>query len=155
MFLQYGCSHDRMREDGVLADYEGLNMSAASEAAWLREYGDEQMRRFDREPEAFERLLALLAEYGSEELADRTLSRVDRHIRQETLPDGEILDMAGRMLAVLNSEVFAESEGFTDRKRAQIADMADRLEKRLREREPDGDWRHALELIRRICENAQ
>ena len=154
MFLQYGCSRNRMREDGVLEDYEGLNISLSSEVPWRREYGDQLMLRFDREPELFDELLALAAEYAIEELTDRMLHRIDRHIRQETLPDAEVLEMAGRVAAMLTSGTFADSEGFVGRKCAQISDMADRLEHRLAEREPDSDWRRTLELIRKVCGEA-
>ena len=148
IFLQHGCSRARLREEGLLEEYEKLNVQPSSEAAWVRDYGDQLMRRFDRDPEALDELLILSAENASAELIDRALQRVERHIRQETLPDQEILDMAGRALAMLNSGAFDGSGGFLGRKRAQISDMADRLEHRLMEAQPDGDWRRALELIR-------
>lgn len=151
IFLSHGCSRARMREAGILEEYEKLKVSSSSEMAWVRDYGDELMRRFDRDPDALDELLSLAAENGSPELIDRTLQRIDRHIRQETLPNAEILDMAGRALAMLSSGAFDGSGGFVGRKRAQVSDMADRLEHRLSEEQPDGDWRRTLELIRSMC----
>ena len=154
MYLQYRCSRNRMREDGVLADYEALGVPPSSEAAWRWEYGDRLMRRFYDDAAIFDELLALAAEYGSAELSERMLYRIERHIRQETLPEAEILKMVGRVLVMLGSGAFADREGFVDRKCLQISDMADRLEHRLAEREPDGDWRRTLELIRKVCGEA-
>ena len=151
IFLQHGCSRARLREAGILEEYEKLNASPSSEAAWVRDYGDQLMRRFDRDPEALDELLTLSAENASPELIDRALQRIERHIRQETLPDIEILDMAGRALAMLTSGAFDGSGGFVGRKRAQISDMADRLEHQLTESQPDGDWRRTLELIRSMA----
>ena len=81
----------------------------------------------------------------------RALQRIERHIRQQTLPDVEILNMAGRTLALITSGAFAQSEGFVERKRQQVSDMADRLEKRLSESQPEGEWEKAMQLIRQMC----
>ena len=151
IFFQHGCLRSRMRDEGILEEYEKLHVSPSSEMAWVRDYGDELMRRFDRDPEALDELLALAAEYESEMLIDRALQRIDRHIRQETLPDEEILDMAGRALALLTSGAFDASGGFVNRKRTQVSDMADRLEHRLAQSAPEGEWRRAMELIRSMC----
>ena len=151
MFFRHGCSRSRLREAGLMEEYEKLRVTPSTEMAWARDYGDALIRRFDREPEALDELLALSAEYASSELIDRTLQRIDRHIRQQTLPDHEILDMAGRALAMLTSGAFDGSGGFVSRKRAQVSEMADRLEQRLAQAQPDGDWRRALELVRSMC----
>ena len=154
IFLQHGCSRARLRAEGMLEEYEKLNPSPSSEMAWVRDYGDGLMRRFDREPEVLDELLTLAAEYESETLIDRTLQRIERHIRQETLPNAEILDMAGRALAMLTSGAYDGSGGFLGRKIDQVADMADRLEQRLMREQPDGDWKRAMELIRGMCGQA-
>ena len=154
LFLRHGCSRLRLREAGLLDEYAQMRVTPSTEAAWVRDYGDWLMRRFDRDPEVLDELLALSAEYASPELIDRTLQRIDRHIRQETLPDAEILGMAGRALAMLSSGAFDGSGGFLNRKRAQVSDMADRLEGRLAQSQPDGDWRRALELVRSMCGEA-
>jgi len=92
----------------------------------------------------------LCAEYALDDLLSRALQRVDRHIRQESLPDGEILNMCGQALALLVSGRFDENPGFVSRKKQQISDMADRLEARLSAGE-GGNWENALELIRKMC----
>lgn len=151
MFFDYGCSRRRMREAGVLEEYDALNASPISQMRWKREYGDALMRRFDRDADALDDILEFASEYADAEICDRALSRIERHIRQETLPDDEILNMAGRMLALVSSGAFDENEGFVNRKKQQASDMADRLEHRLNENEAEGEWRKALELIRKMC----
>lgn len=151
MFQDYHCSRQKMREAGVLEEYEALHASSVSEMRWLRAYGDALMRRFDQDSDALDDILALAAEYEMADLTDRALQRVERHIRQQSLPDAEIMNMAGRILALLVSGAFAQNEGFVRRKQEQIADMADRLEHRLNENEGEGEWKRALELIREMC----
>lgn len=151
MFFDYRCSRRRMRDAGVLEEYDALNASPVSQERWKREYGDTLMRRFDQDSAALDDILELAAEYAMPELSDRALQRIERHIRQQTLPDAEILNMAGRALALITSGAFAQSEGFVERKRQQVSDMADRLEKRLSESQPGGEWEKAMQLIRQMC----
>jgi len=150
MFIQHKCSRIALKREGLLDEYAALNPSPLSEERWKREYADELMRRFDREPAALDDLLNLCAEYALDDLLSRALQRVDRHIRQESLPDGEILNMCGQALALLVSGRFDENPGFVSRKKQQISDMADRLEARLSAGE-GGNWENALELIRKMC----
>jgi len=152
IFLAHKCSHARMREDGSEADYLNMDPSALSEESWKRDYADSLMRRFDREPGALDDILDLTAEYAMEDLFSRMLERVDRHIRQESLPAEEVLDMAGRALALLVSGTFDGNGGFVRRKKDQICDMAGRLETRLEQVQPEGEWKRSLELIRSMCE---
>jgi len=121
------------------------------EERWRHDYAQLLMRRFDRDPDALDELLSLSAEYALDDMADRTLQRIERHIRQETLPPAQVLDMAGRLLAMLLSGAFAGNEGFVSRKKIQIADMADRLEQKLAQDEPDGQWRKSMDLLRSMC----
>jgi hypothetical protein len=119
---------------------------------WKREYADEMMRAFDQDAATLDDLLDFASEYAAAEICDRTLSRIERHIRQQTLPDDEILNMAGRALAIVISGVFADDAGFVSRKKQQVSDMADRLGHRLKEKDPDGAWNTALQLVRGMCE---
>lgn len=150
MFLRNRCSRRQLREAGLLEEYEAMGASSISEESWKRDYLQQLMRRFDREPAALDDILDICAEYALDDFADRALQRIERHLRQETLPAQEILNMSGRMLAMLTSGVFADNEGFVARKKAEIADLADRLEARL-QGQPGDDWRQALNLIRSMC----
>ena len=151
VFMQHGCSRKRMREEGVLEAYEALHVDASFELRWLREYANALMLRFGREPEALDEILDLAAEYAMDDLLTRALERIDRHIRQQSLPDAEILNMAGRVLALVTSGTFDEHPDYLRRRREQVSDMADRLEARLRETNPDGDWQRTLQLVRSMC----
>ena len=151
MFVQYGCSRKRMRDAGVLEQFEAYHVDASSEQIWLRRYGNELIVRFSHDPEALDEILDLAAEYALEELLIRALERIDRHIRRQTLPDVEILNMAGRVLALVVSGTFDEHPDFVQRRREQVADMADRLEERLRAQESDGGWQRTLQLVRQMC----
>ena len=154
VFMQHGCSRKRMREEGVLEAYEALHVDASFELRWLREYANALMLRFGREPEALDEILDLAAEYAMDDLLTRALERIDRHIRQQSLPDAEILNMAGRVLALVVSGTFDEHPDFMRRRKEQVSDMADRLEARLRETNPDGDWQRTLQLVRSMCGQA-
>lgn len=151
MFFKYGCSHKRMREVGVLEEYEELRGDASTEQLWLLQRGNALILRFSREPEALDEILDLAAEYALDELLTRALERIDRHIRQQSLPDTQILNMAGRVLALVMSGIFDEHPDFVQRRKAQVSDMTDRLEVRLREQEPGGDWQKTLALVRSMC----
>ena len=89
-----------------------------------------------------------------DDLLTRALERIDRHIRQQSLPDAEILNMAGRVLALVVSGTVDEHPDFMRRRKEQVSDMADRLEARLRETNPDGDWQRTLALVRSMCGQA-
>ena len=154
VFMQHGCSRKRMRDEGVLEAYEALHVDASFELRWLREYANALMLRFGREPETLDEILDLAAEYAMDDLLTRALERIDRHIRQQSLPDAEILNMAGRVLALVVSGTFDEHPDYLRRRREQVSDMADRLEARLRETNPDGDWQRTLALVRSMCGQA-
>ncbi|MDO5324489.1 MAG: DUF975 family protein [Clostridia bacterium] len=151
VFMQHGCSRKRMRDEGVLEEYEALRVDSSFELRWLREYANALMLRFSREPETLDEILDLASEYAMDDLLTRALERIDRHIRQQSLPDVEILNMAGRVLALVVSGTFDEHPDFMRRRREQVSDMADRLEVRLREQNPDGDWQRTLQLVRQMC----
>ena len=154
VFMQHGCSRKRLRDEGVLEEYEALRVDSSFELRWLREYANALMLRFSREPEALDEILELAAEYAMDDLLTRALERIDRHIRQQSLPDVEILNMAGRVLALVVSGTFDEHPDYVRRRREQVLDMADRLEARLRETNPDGDWQRTLQLVRQMCSQA-
>ena len=139
VFLQHKCSRILLEQKGILEEYEKLNASAISEARWKREYADALMRRFDQESEMLDNILALCVEYGMDDLANRALQRIDRHIRQQTLPDEQILDMCRRICPHLHSK-------------NQLLDMLARLEARLCESAPSGSWQQTLSEIRSMCE---
>ena len=151
LFMEYGCSHARMREAGVMEEYEQMNIDSSMEAGWIRDYAQSLMLRFDRDALMLDRLLALAGEYALDDLVSRVLERIERHIRQQTLPDAEILNMAGRVLALLVSGAFADNEGFVQRKKQQISVMAERLALRL-ENTDEGSWQEAIKLIHSMCE---
>ena len=151
VFMQHGCSRKRMRDEGVLEEYEALRVDSSFELRWLREYANALMLRFSREPEALDEILELAAEYAMDDLLTRALERIDRHIRQQSLSDVEILNMAGRVLALVVSGTFDEHPDYVRRRREQVSDMADRLEVRLREQNPDSDWQRTLQLVRQMC----
>jgi len=150
LFMEHGCSRSRMREAGVLEEYEQMNIDSSMENRWVRDYAQELMLRFNRDAQALDNLLILAGEYGMDDLTSRILERIERHARQQTLPDGEILNMAGRVLALLVSGAFAGNEGFVQRKKQQVSDLADRLAQRLEQTGADG-WQDALRLIRSMC----
>ncbi len=149
MYMQHHCSRRLIELAGLDAEYEAyLGGRSYQEDLWRREYVDQLMRRFDGDPSALDDIIALAGEYGMDDLADRALGRIDRHIWQQTLPDAEILNLLGRMLALLQAESFAGQSGFVARKKRQILDMAERLERRLNEIDPDGAWREAMRAVR-------
>lgn len=137
LFLDYQCSHERMREAGVWEEYQKFNASPISENRWLREYGDALMRRFDQDPDALDALLQLVSapperadsnrEYAMEEYFSRALQRIERHARQKTLPEEHILGMCERAIALLAQGRFRENPSYADRKAAQIYSLADSL----------------------------
>ena len=149
--MVYKCSVDALRAAGRLEEYEEYNPSRMGEEKWKRDYADMLMRRFDRDAEALDDLLALTAEYALDDLADRVIMRIGRHIRQKTLPAHQVLNMVGRMLALLTSGAFAANEGFVGRKKVEIKAMADALEACLTAENPDGDWQQAMKLVREMC----
>lgn len=151
LFMEYGCSHVRMREEGALEEYAQMNIDSSMEAGWIRDYAQSLMLRFNRDALALDALLTLAGEYALDDLVSRVLERIERHIRQQTLPDAEIMNMAGRVLALLVSGAFADNPGFVQRKKQQISDMAERLAYRLESAEDDR-WQEALRLIRGMCE---
>lgn len=137
LFWDYQCSHEQMRKAGVWEDYLKLNASPISENRWLREYGDALMRRFDQDPDALNDLLRLVSappermnsnkEYAIEEYFSRALQRIERHARQKTLPEDQILRMCERAISVLAQGRFCENSGYASRKAAQIFALADSL----------------------------
>lgn len=151
MFLRHGCSRERMRNLGLLDEYEAMNPSSIGEERWKRDYAQQLMRRFDKDASALEDLILLCEEYAMDSLADRALQRIDRHIRERSLPAAQVLDMAAQMLRLLDSGAFAENPGFAQRKKQQIWDMADRLEAILKEEDPDGDWYAPMMRLRMGC----
>lgn len=151
IFWQHNCSRKRLAKENMLEEYQQMGVNAYVELRWLREYGNTLMQRFDRNPDALDDILELCAEYGMDDLLSRTLERIERHIRQESLPETEILNMAGRVLALTTSGVFDDQPDYVRRKRSQVSDIADRMEHRLKETDPDGDWGNLLELVRSLC----
>lgn len=151
MFLRYRCSRKLLREAGEIEKYDGFGVDTYAEQSWIRDYAQQLMMRFSGGELLLDDLLSLAGEYAMDDLVNRVLERIDRHIRQNTLPEEEILNMLGRVLAVLVSGAFAGSEGFVERKKAQIADMADRLEELIEDSGREGDWRDTLKRIREMC----
>jgi len=133
LFLEYKCSRAAMHEAGVLEEYDAIGVDSSMESRWMREYADQLIRRFDRDALILDDILRFAAEYAHSEILDRALMRVDRHVRQETLPAEEILGMAGRVLVLVKSGSFDENPGYADRKSAQIADIVARIEERFGE----------------------
>ncbi|MBQ8506453.1 MAG: DUF975 family protein [Clostridia bacterium] len=152
LFFAHGCSRARMREAGVLEEYENYRVDSSAEHRWMQDWGNMLMYRFSSDPAVLDDLLSLVSEYSMADLLDRAIERIARHIRQNTLPGQEVLNMLGRVLALATSGAFAGHEGYVERKKAQVADMAERLEQQLEQADPDGDWQNALRLIRRMCE---
>ena len=93
----------------------------------MRDYGDQLIHRFDRDAETLEHILRFCAEYAHEELFDRALMRIDRHIRQRTLPAADILGMIGRCLAMVKSGVYDENPGYIQRKLTQLSELIERM----------------------------
>lgn len=151
LFMEYGCSHAKLRDAGMMEEYEQMHIDSSMEMSWIRDYAQSLMLRFNRDALTLDALLTLAGEYAMDDLVSRVLERIERHIRQQTLPDAEIMNMAGRVLALLVSGAFADNPGFVQRKKQQISDMAERLAYRL-ESADDGSWQEALRLIRGMCE---
>lgn len=151
MFLRYKCSRKLLWEAGEIEKYDGFGVDTYAEQGWIRDYAQQLMLRFSGGEPVLDDLLSLAGEYAMDDLVNRVLERIDRHIRQNTLPEEEILNMLGRALAALVSGAFAGNEGFVERKKAQIADMADRLEDFIEDSGREGDWRDTLKRIREMC----
>lgn len=152
IFHRHGCSRQRIIEAGEMEIYAACRVDSSVEHRWLREYGQTLMLRFGNDPAALDDLLPLISEYGMDDLLDRAIERVERHSRQSSLPDGEIMNMAGRCLAVVTSGAFADRESYAQRKQAQLADMARRLAAQLEETDPEGGWRSAYAMICQMAE---
>lgn len=153
LFHRYGCSRERMMAAGEMEKYASYRVDSSVEQRWLRERGQALMLRFSHDPDALDELLPLIGEYGMDELLDRAIERIERHIRQNTLPGEALMSMAGRCLALAVSGVFDERESYVQRKRVQLGDMADRLAVHLEQDEPDGGWRSAYAMICRMKES--
>ena len=153
LFHRYGCSRRRLEEAGELETYSSYRVDSSVEHRWLREYGQALMLRFSHDSAVLDDLLPLIAEYGMDELLDRVIERIERHIRQNSLSGEEIMNMAGRCLAVAVSGAFDERGSYVQRKRAQIADMARRLAVQLEESDPEGSWRSAYAMICQMTES--
>lgn len=151
LFFAHGCSRRRMREAGVLEEYENCRADFSAEHRWVQEQGNLLMQRFSSDPSALNDLLDHVSEYELTDLLDRAIERISRHVRQETLPGHEIFAMLGRILVLADSGIFAERENYVSRKKLQLADIGDRLSQHMRESDPDGDWRHDAELLEKMC----
>ena len=155
MFLMYHCSRRMIDKAGLTEQYtQLLSGNGYLEDQWKRDYVNALMQRFDGDPSALDDIIALAGEYGMDDLADRALGRVERHIYQQTLPDPEILNLLGRMLTLLQAECFKEQTGFVTRKKQQILSMVCRLEQRLTASDPDGEWTDTLRVVRQMAEGA-
>lgn len=152
IYRMHRCSRIAMRQAGVLEKYESLNPASYREEILRRDYGNELMRRFSTDPDALDDLLSLASEYSMDSLTDRMLERVERHIREGSAAPEAVLNMAGRTLAMLTSGAFATDPGFVSRKKAQILNMAARMEEKLQISDPGGDWKKTVELIRKLCQ---
>ena len=150
LFHRYGCSRQRIMDAGEMETYASYRMDSSVENRWLREYGQALMLRFSHDPEALDDLLPLIGEYGMDELLDRAIERIERHIRQNSLPGEEIMNMAGRCLATACGGAFTDRLSYVQRKQAQVFDIAQRLAAELDEKEPDGGWRSAYAMICRL-----
>lgn len=151
LYLMYKCSKALMARSGVLEEYEATGATSFNEDIWRRDYIGQLMRRFDRDPEALSDLLRLSGEYALDDLNDRVLERIGRHQREESLSAAETLNMVGRVATVLTDPAYTGDAGFVSRKKAQIADMAERLVPRLESENAAGNWREQLEAIRNMC----
>lgn len=151
MYRAHRCSRIAMRQAGVLEEYEALNADSYREEIWRRDYGNELMRRFSADAGALDDLLALASEYSMDGLTDRMLERIERHIREGATAPGDVLNMAGRTLAMLTSGAFETDPGFVSRKKEQILRMAERIGENLKDADPDSDGVKTAELIREMC----
>lgn len=151
IYRENRCSRIAMRQAGVLEKYEAMNVAPYREEIWRRDYGNELMRRFSADEGALDDLLALASEYSMDGLTDRMLERVERHIREESAAPETVLNMAGRALAMLTSGAFETDPGFVARKKAQVMNMAERMEEKLSASDPGGSWMKTAELIRSMC----
>lgn len=151
MYLRYGCSRNAMRRAGVLEEYEAMGAASYREEIWRRDYANALMRRFGADESALDDVLRLAAEYSMDGLTDRAMERIERHIREESVPPETVLNMAGRAAAMLTSGAFDGDPGFVARKKAQILSMTDRMELRLSASDPGGSWMKLAEMIRGMC----
>ena len=155
LFRRHGHSRRAMREAGVLEEYEKCCVDSSVEYRWIQEHGRALMARFHHDPAALDDILRLVEEYALDDLLDRAIERIERHLRQETLPARELVNMAGRVLALLSSGVFADREGYADRKRSQFRDFTGRLAFCLEQQEADGGWQQDIALLRQLCGSSQ
>ena len=156
MFLMYHCSRRMIDKAGLTEQYtQLLTGNGYLEEQWKRDYVNALMQRFDADTSALDDIIALAGEYGMDDLTDRALGRIERHIYQQTLPDPEILNLLGRMLTLLQAESFAAQSGFVTRKKQQILSMACRLEQRLTLSDPDGSWADTLRVVRQMAEGEE
>lgn len=151
LYLMYKCSARLMAKAGVTDEYRAAGATNFNEDLWRRDYSQQLMQRFDRDPDALGDLLALIDEYALDGLADRVIERIGRHVREESLDALDTLDMLGRALTVVTGAAFAENAGYVGRKKAQIASLCDALEPRLMRDAPEESWRDRLNAIRQLC----
>lgn len=151
IFFDCACSRRRIAQEGLMEEYLACGVDSSVENRWLREQAQALMLRFDRDAEVLDDLLGLIGEYALDDLADRVLQRIDRHIRQRSLPAREVLGMLGRCMALLTSGVFADREAYLHRKQEQGAEMAARLQAILEAEDPDGDWCGELGMVLMLC----
>lgn len=155
IFFDNACSRVRIAQAGLLEEYAACGVDGSVEHRWLREYGQALMLRFDRDAQALDALLALIGEYALDDFADRVLQRIDRHIRQRSLPAREVLGMLGRSLAMLTSGVFEDREAYLRRKQEQCAEMAARLMDILEAEDPEGNWRGEMGMVLMLCNKTE
>lgn len=151
IFFDCACSRRRIAQEGLMEEYLACGVDTSVENRWLREQAQALMLRFDRDAEVLDDLLGLIGEYALDDLADRVLQRIDRHIRQRSLPAREVLGMLGRCMALLTSGVFDDRAPYLHRKQEQGAEMAARLQAILETEDPDGDWRGELGMVLMLC----
>ncbi len=154
IFFDCACSRRRIAQEGLMEEYLACGVDSSVENRWLREQAQALMLRFDRDAEVLDDLLGLIGEYALDDLADRVLQRIDRHIRQRSLPAREVLGMLGRCMALLTSGVFDDRAPYLHRKQEQGAEMAARLQAILEAEDPDGDWRGELGMVLMLCNSS-
>lgn len=128
MLARHGFSKKQMAKDGVLADYEKLNVHPVVEARWERSHVDALTEKYADDPAMLNGILAVAAEYGSTYAFDAAMNLVDRAIWRGSQPNDMLLIQCSALREALNSPSFADIPAVVSRKQEMIEDMMKRLE---------------------------
>lgn len=151
MFVSHKYSRRSLNRVGMLREYESLGLAKYREDMLRRDYVRELMFRFDTDPTIVTDIADFCEEYALDDLTDRALARIRRYEREGNVTPEQVLQMDLEMLKVLHSGAFAENPGFAARKQADALTIADVVNTKYAEADPDGLWKSIYEEIIGMC----